>query len=237
MQFIQREITALASSGHPRAEAQPGQLGGFDLSATTQRILGTIQVTLAFEGVPESDVRLTAKDLADMDASGLIIRLENRLSGLEALRAKTLHEIDRQHAEAAHAGEDSGKPFPQSGQLTAARERVQVIQRQLEEAAKPQQPDQGRESAGADVRDARDQGKTDVKTATAGVGPVCNAARVATPAGHAPNGNNPLQEPDAVPIARHSFPGHGLLADPVRTPMATPYRSAAPRDPSRHPAR
>ena len=47
-----------------------------------------------------------------MDASGLIIRLENRLNGLEAAKTKTLHEIDRLHAEAAHASEDVGKPFP-----------------------------------------------------------------------------------------------------------------------------
>ena len=75
MQFLDREFTNLTHSGHPRAEARPGHLGGFDLTVTTQRILGTTQATLAFEGVPESGLRLTAKDLADMDAAGLIIRL------------------------------------------------------------------------------------------------------------------------------------------------------------------
>ena len=58
MQFIQREITALTGSSHPRAETRPGHLGGFDLTATTQRILGTVQVTLALEDVPESRMRV-----------------------------------------------------------------------------------------------------------------------------------------------------------------------------------
>ena len=52
-------------------------------------------------------------------------------------------------AEVARAREDSGRPFPHSGQLTAARERAREIERQLEEAAKPQQREQPQQSAGA----------------------------------------------------------------------------------------
>ena len=97
MQFIQREITALTGSGHPRYQTRPGHLGGFDLTATTQRILGTSQVTLALEVSPNPRY-LAATDLADTDASGLIIRLEN---GSTALRQRRPGPFKRSTACAA----------------------------------------------------------------------------------------------------------------------------------------
>lgn len=147
MQFLDREITGLNRSAHPRADTRPGQLGGFAVTVSTQRILGTVQATLALGGVPESGIRLTAKDLAGTDPAGLVIRLENRLTGLEALKTKTLSEIERMRAEMARAREDSGRAFHQAGQLAAARERVRGIERQLEEAAKPQQQEPPQQSA------------------------------------------------------------------------------------------
>jgi hypothetical protein len=49
----------------------------------------------------------------------------NRL--LEAHKTKTLNEIDRLGTEAARAREDTSKPFPQAGQLAAARDRARQI--------------------------------------------------------------------------------------------------------------
>jgi hypothetical protein len=119
----------------------------------------------------------------------------------------------------------------------AARERVQVIQRQLEEAAMPQQPDQGQESAAAVVRDTSSIGRIDVEASAEGASAVHNAARAAMPADHAPNGTAAHQEPDVVKITRRSFPGNGRSGIPVGTPSATPYPPATPRGPSRHSAR
>jgi N12 class adenine-specific DNA methylase len=140
--FIEREITNLASSSHRQAEGRPGHLGGFEVATATRRVLGTTEVTLALEGAPGAEIRLTAKDLAEIDPARLVIRLENRLSGLEALRTKSLGDIRRQEAEAGHAREDMGKPFPQAGQLAAARDRVRQIEKQLQEAAAPTPADQ-----------------------------------------------------------------------------------------------
>ena len=109
------------------------------MTAATSRVLGTTQVALALDGVPESEIRLTATDLAETDPAGLIIRLENRFTGLESLHARTAAEIDRLRTEAARAREDIDKPFPQSGQLAAARDRVRRIDEQLKEAATAQQ--------------------------------------------------------------------------------------------------
>jgi hypothetical protein len=93
---------------------------------------------MALDGAPESEIRLTAADLADTDPAGLVIRLENRLTGLESLKARTAGEIDRLRIEAARAREDIEKPFPQSGQLAEARDRVRRIEEQLKEAAAAQ---------------------------------------------------------------------------------------------------
>ena len=140
LQLLDREVTTLTGSGHPRIEARLGHLGGFDLTTSTCRVLGTTQVTMAFDGAPESEIRLTAADLAETDAAGLVIRLENRLTGLESLKTRTVAEIDRLRIEAARAREDIEKPFPQSGQLAEARVRVRVrrIEEQLKEAAAAQ---------------------------------------------------------------------------------------------------
>jgi hypothetical protein len=148
MQFLDREIAMLNRSAHPRADARPGQLGGFAVTVSTQRILGTVQATLALDGAPESGIRLTAKDLAGLDPAGLVIRLENRLNGLEALKTKTLSEIERMRAEIARARGDGSRVFPRADHLAAARERAREIERQLEQAAKPQQQDQSQQAVG-----------------------------------------------------------------------------------------
>jgi hypothetical protein len=70
---VGKEMAAVTRSGHPRSEARPGHLGGFDLTVTAQRIFGTTQVTLALDGAPDSGIRLTGKDLAETDATGLAL--------------------------------------------------------------------------------------------------------------------------------------------------------------------
>ena len=184
MQFLDRELTAVASSSHPRIEARPGHLGGFDVTTVASRVLGTTQVVLALDGVPQSEVRLTAKDLADTDPAGLVIRLENRLTGLEALKAKTLNEIDRLGTEVARACEDHGKPFPQADQLATARDRVRQIESQLAEAARLQQPDHYETSVAA--------------------GPTRGGEGPTGAAGHLSNGK--------VDLARRDFPERDPLA-------------------------
>jgi len=186
MQFLDREITAAAGSSHRRIEARPGHLGGFDVTTVASRVLGTTQVVLALEGVPESEVRLTAKDLADADPAGLILRLENRLTGLEALKTKTLNEIDRLGTEAARAREDNGKPFPQVSQLAAARVRARQIDSQLEEAARQQQPEDHHE--------------------------VSVATGLATPGGEGPWGAAGHRSSEKVEITQRDFPERDPLA-------------------------
>jgi hypothetical protein len=231
MQFLERETTALARSSHPRIEERPGHLGGFDVTTATSQRLGTTQVTIALDGVPESEIWLIAKDLADMDPAGLVIRLENRLTGLETLKAKTLNEIDRLGTESARAREDTSKPFPQADQLAAARDRARQIDKQLAKAARPSQPDEHDRPAGAvtqactrasAAKDAtRGSAPTgDAKSAdgTTTVGAVNGAPHSPTLVGQAiplrrvPAGTGSSQPPEAVSIARRGFPEHNPLA-------------------------
>jgi hypothetical protein len=117
-----------------------GELGGFPLTATVSRPLGQTQVTLTLDGAPGSDLTLTIADLAETDPVGLVTRLENRLTRLEATKAQALADIDHASTEITHAHTDLGKPFAYADEFTAARERCRDIDEQLEAAATPPQP-------------------------------------------------------------------------------------------------
>ena len=120
---------------------RPGQLGGFDRS---RRHRGTRPGHHERHHRPRRRARHRdphePAEVKAADPGKLIVRLEGRLSGLESLRTRTLTEIDQLTTEAAHARDDIDKPFPQAGQLTAARERVREIDEKLKhEAAPPRQ--------------------------------------------------------------------------------------------------
>ena len=128
---------ALLKSSHRRLEERPGELGGFTVTVTVERVLGSMNVIMALDGAPGTEVRMTPAEVKGADPGKLIIRLENRLSGLESLRSRSLAEIDQLTAEAAHARDDIARPFPQADQLAAARDRVLRLDEQLRQTAAP----------------------------------------------------------------------------------------------------
>ena len=127
----------LLKSSHRRLEEQPGDLGGFIVTVTIERVLGSMNVIMALDGAPGTDVRMTPAEVKSTDPGKLIIRLENRLSGLESLRSRSLSEIDQLTTEAAHARDDIARPFPQADQLAGARDRVLRLEEKLRETAAP----------------------------------------------------------------------------------------------------
>jgi uncharacterized small protein (DUF1192 family) len=127
----------LFRSSHRRLEERPGNLGGFELTVTVERVLGSMNVTTALDGAPGTEIRMTPAEVKATDPGKLIIRLENRLSGLESLRSRSQSEIDQLTTEAAHARDDIAKPFPQATQLAAARDRVAHLDKKLQETAAP----------------------------------------------------------------------------------------------------
>ena len=81
---------ALLKSSHRRLEERPGELGGFTVTVTVERVLGSMNVIMALDGAPGTEVRMTPAEVKGADPGKLIIRLENRLSGLESLRSRSL---------------------------------------------------------------------------------------------------------------------------------------------------
>ena len=86
---------AFLKSGHPRLQERPGDLGGFPQILTVERVLGSMNVIVALDGAPGTDIRMSPADVKNADPAKLIIRLENRLAGLDSLRTRTLAEIGR----------------------------------------------------------------------------------------------------------------------------------------------
>ena len=123
--------------GSRQRTIRAGELGGFPMTVTISRTLGQVGVTPALDGAPGAEITLTPRELADADPVGLITRLENRLTHLEASKTKVLDEIEHARSETDHATASLAKPFPQADELTAARERSRQIDEQLEAAATP----------------------------------------------------------------------------------------------------
>jgi len=138
-----QQITAqmedtLLKSGQRRLIERPGELGGFPVTVTVERVLGSMNVILALDRVPGIEIRMSPAEIKAADPAKLVIRLENRLGGLESLKTRTLAEIDQLTTETAHGQGDLARPFTQAGQLDAARDRVARLNKQLSQAAAPQ---------------------------------------------------------------------------------------------------
>jgi hypothetical protein len=128
---------ALLTSSHRQVKERPGELGGFTVAVTVERVLGSMNVIMAVDGAPGTEVRMTPAEVKGADPGKLIICLENRLSGLESLRSRYLSEIDQLTTEAARAHDDLARPFSQADQLAAARDRVLRLEEKLRETAAP----------------------------------------------------------------------------------------------------
>jgi N12 class adenine-specific DNA methylase len=136
-ELLRQEMTSVG--GLRGATAQAGHLGGFPLTATTERALGRTTIALALDGAPGTDIRIPATDLRDADPVGLITRLEGRLQRLEERKTTTLTDTNRARNEITHARETLGQPFPHAIQLAEARQRARQIDEQLQRIAESQQ--------------------------------------------------------------------------------------------------
>jgi N12 class adenine-specific DNA methylase len=199
---------ALRKSSHKQVGERPGHLGGFDVTTTVGRVLGTTSVTIALDGAPGAELRMDPAEVRGHDPGKLIVRLEGRLASLESAKTRTLTDIERLTTEADRARDDLDKPFTQASQLTAARTRVREINDQLRQQARPPREDDGGTArapqnpdglgglAAAAVHDAA--GMAGMMPGSSGV--------VLTP-------NQPSQEP--VQATHRDFPETNPLAAPA----------------------
>ena len=220
-----QQITAqmedtLLKSVHRRLLERPGELGGFPVTVTVERVLGSMNVILALDRAPGTEIRMSPAEIKAADPAKLVIRLENRLSGLESLKTRTLAEIDQLTAETAHGQDDLARPFTQAGQLDAARDRVARLNKQLGQAAAPQH-------AAAPQQPADDGEDWLVKAAMHDAGVMARIPGSSVMVISHRNG-----EPEsAVQASRYDFPSENPLAGAVSE--SGPASPRPPRPPGR----
>jgi hypothetical protein len=220
--LLQRQAAEL--DGPRVSTATPGHLGGFAVTAAAGRVLGKTTITLGLDGAPGTSIRLDEQELSQADPAGLITRLENRLARLEEEKAGALAGIGRAQREIAHAHDSIGKPFPQAGQLAAARERARRINDELDQMAAPAQAE-GHPSEPSPAGDP-------AACEPASLGAPASAARQeshALPPGPASDPARPASRQAADPGNGHHHPGTGQAREVTADPGAT-VESAQPRE-------
>jgi len=151
LMVMRRELDALGQVPYRRATV--GRLGGFTVTTTTSRRADhTREVVLRLQDVPESAMQVLQRDLQETSPSGLVARLEHRLSALEGLHVDKQAEIERTRVEAGRARQTIGHPFPQREQLLQTRQRAELLAAELEELANEQAEHTAEQSAAPEQR-------------------------------------------------------------------------------------
>ncbi len=115
-----------------------GELGGFPVELTTRRAeTSKYSVELHLLDVPESRVHLDAERLDGVSATGLVLRLENRLEKLEEIRDRTAAELRRSRDELGRAEGQLAAAFPHVEALAEVRGRAGRLQEELDQLAHP----------------------------------------------------------------------------------------------------
>ena len=108
-----------------------GTIGGFQLAADLAHDGREDDVVLRLEQLPGGVVRLDHRKLPG--GIGLVTRLENRLSGLDKLRAEQQAIIERQHQEITRAQSAIGTPFPQQDGLLNTKNALDALVAELQD--------------------------------------------------------------------------------------------------------
>jgi hypothetical protein len=66
VQFVAQLEQNLLKFSHRRLEERPGELGGFPVAVTVERVLGSMNVILALDGAPGTDIRMTPPKSASL---------------------------------------------------------------------------------------------------------------------------------------------------------------------------
>ncbi|WP_327009738.1 AAA family ATPase [Dactylosporangium sp. NBC_01737] len=135
---------ALISRLHPavhtaygRTQLHLGQLGGIALHATIEPDLLGHRALLDLDGISDSTIALTQRELDTLAADdgqervGLIRKLENRLTGADDLRTRQLEAIDRLQANIDRATDRIGLPFPRRAELDEHTAKLATLHKQL----------------------------------------------------------------------------------------------------------
>ncbi|MFD6756152.1 UvrD-helicase domain-containing protein [Micromonospora gifhornensis] len=127
---LQAAVRNLPRGG--KKHLQLGALGPFPLSALVDYpVIGPTSVTITLHDVPEGMLWLDAKELPDQDPTGLIRKIENRLTNVEAIRQRDAEHIERLRANIEQAESRVGQPFPRQDELDQNAARLRELQAEL----------------------------------------------------------------------------------------------------------
>ncbi|XVU24283.1 hypothetical protein ACQPZJ_44820 [Actinoplanes sp. CA-054009] len=119
-------LLTLARSGNTNIAATPvARLGGIEVTARVVRFTDGPEAIMTFSGLPqgsETEVAISVSDLLAIaagkhDAVGVIRQLENRLAGLDKIRARHAERIQGLQDNIKQANQHIGLPFPQQADL------------------------------------------------------------------------------------------------------------------------
>ena len=190
-----RRLHAAVHADQGRQQLQLGELGGITLSAGIEAGLLGDRALLRLDGIPDSMIELTQRDLDTLAAGsganrvGLIRSLENRLAGADDLRQRYLDSIDLLQTNIDRATARIGLPFPRQADLDRYTDQLAQLHQQLQilDAATPNQtPD----AAASTAPSGSEHGTRGPGAGTADVSDpdpqaAAGAARSADAAGHA----------------------------------------------------
>jgi N12 class adenine-specific DNA methylase/predicted RNA methylase len=133
-----RRLHTAVHADQDRQQVQLGELGGITLSAGIEAGLVGDRALLRLDGIPDSMIELTQRDLDTLAAGnsanrvGLIRSLENRLAGADDLRQRYLDSIDLLQANIDRATARIGLPFPRQADLDRYTDQLAELHQQLE---------------------------------------------------------------------------------------------------------
>ena len=109
-----------------------GQLAGFDVEIKAVRVPGVeTRVMIGLADTPLERLYAAVGDLAALDPAGVVMRLENRIRGLEHVCDAAVETLARVHKETAAAESRNGLAFDQEQRLVALRHRQAEIEAAL----------------------------------------------------------------------------------------------------------
>lgn len=134
-----------------------GQISGFDIHIATRERLGALDIDVRLVGVPRSDFTLTRDTFLDA-GTGLIQRIENRVSGIPAFLKHAKEDLATAQQAIAEANERIGKPFRHANALDEAEQQLTRIEIELAQLQQTQ-PTDSSASPGPNARRAAGSGE------------------------------------------------------------------------------
>lgn len=116
-----------------------GRISGFPIQLRTRPGVTGLEVCIALATVPRTDVQLTLETFL-AGGTGLVQRIENRVSGIATLLAQSVEDRDRASEVLKEVAARTGQPFRYAAGLTEAEKHITRLENRLREADRGSTP-------------------------------------------------------------------------------------------------